>query len=717
MRKSYLLVLAGVLFVAAGFLLLDQTPAIAQEAGAEEPPFLAEYYQAWVDSPHNDTEAEAFNHWNDEGIVEADCAKCHSTPGYRDFVGADGSEFGSVEDEAIPVGTTVTCDACHAPTATQLTSVVFPSGVELGETGDSARCMVCHQGRASTDSVNASLTNLGMLESPDTPNAEARFMNIHYYAAAATLYGGAARGGYQYEGQVYMGRNQHVPGYTTCADCHNPHTLEVKIEQCAECHEDVESVDDLRDIRMQGSDVDFDGDDDDNEGIAGEIEGMQELLMEAIQAYAANVAGQSIAYDAHRYPYFMLDANDNGEADADEADAYPAYTARLLQAAYNYQVSAKDPGAFAHNPQYILELLYDSIASLNEQLAEPVDTAFVVRDAPMHFNPTVEAFRHWDAEGEIPGTCARCHSANGLNVWLHNGANIAEPVSQGLECRTCHTSLSDFTVHEIATVTFPSGARLAFEENDESNLCLACHQGRESTVSVNNAIRTAGVGDDEISERLTFRNVHYFAAGASIFGAEAQGAYLFADKEYNGRNWHAEDAPNTCTGCHRPHTGTIRIGECEDCHEEVEEPEDVLSIRMLEDVDLIDYNGNGDAEEPIRDEIMGLEDALYVAIQAYATETVGTGLVYDSHSHPYFFIDTNGDGVTDADEVNSDNRFVSWTPNLLRAAYNYQYVQKDPGAFAHNPDFILQVLYDSLEAIGGDVSAYTRAPVTDGGAE
>ncbi|MBL8157630.1 MAG: hypothetical protein JNM70_25975, partial [Anaerolineae bacterium] len=77
--------------------------------------------------------------------------------------------------------------------------------------------------------------------------------------------------------------------------------------------------------------------------------------------------------------------------------------------------------------------------------------------------------------------------------------------------------------------------------------------------------------------------------------------------------------------------------------------EDVLSIRMLEDVELIDFNGNGDAEEPIRDEIMALEDALFAAIQAYATETAGTAIAYNSHSHPYFFIDTNGNGEADAE--------------------------------------------------------------------
>ncbi|MCC6188392.1 MAG: polyheme membrane-associated cytochrome C, partial [Anaerolineales bacterium] len=53
--------------------------------------------------------------------------------------------------------------------------------------------------------------------------------------------------------------------------------------------------------------------------------------------------------------------------------------------------------------------------------------------------------------------------------------------------------------------------------------------------------------------------------------------------------------------------------------------------------------------------------------------------------------------------------YASWTPGLLRAAYNYQYAQKDPGAFAHNGKYIIQILYDSLSGVGAEgISAYTR---------
>jgi hypothetical protein len=132
--------------------------------------------------------------------------------------------------------------------------------------------------------------------------------------------------------------------------------------------------------------------------------------------------------------------------------------------------------------------------------------------------------------------------------------------------------------------------------------------------------------------------------------------------------------------------------------------EDLLAIRSSE----TDFDGDGDVEEGIAGEIDTLRETLYAAVQAYAEETVGTPIVYDSHAYPYFFIDTNGNGEPDPDEANYGNQYNTWTPRLLKAAYNYQYAAKDPGAYAHNAPYIIQVLYDSLADIGGDTAGMTR---------
>ena len=286
MRRHKLLALPGligILLVVAGLILLVGLPVMAQDEEPQPDDFLASFYEAWGGSGHADAEAEAFIHWDEDGEVEQNCARCHSTPGYLDFLGEDGSAFGTV-DAAAPLGTTVNCDACHNDTASNLDTVTFPSGHEITTDDNAARCMVCHQGRAAGQDVANAIAEAG-IEDLNAVSEDLRFINQHYYAAAATLYGSDVAGGYQYEGNTYQLQNVHVPGYDTCTSCHDPHTLEIQIEDCASCH-DVESVEDLRDIRMPGSIVDFDGDGDIREGLAYEIEGMQEVAYAAIQAYA-----------------------------------------------------------------------------------------------------------------------------------------------------------------------------------------------------------------------------------------------------------------------------------------------------------------------------------------------------------------------------------------------------------------------------------------------
>ena len=252
MRKIFLLASIVVLFVfamsadrAIGKQSLGVQPVAPQQEPEPRDPltdFVVPNVAEWAASPHADVTAEAFIHWDEEETKEVptSCAKCHSSTGYQDYLGADGSEAGVV-DLAVPVGEVVECVACHNEVTLEKTSVVMPSGIELTGLGAESRCMECHQGRESKVSIDKFVTDAAA-ESDDTVSNKLRFRNIHYFPAAATKYGTLAKGGYEYDGNAYDGNFAHVDGYNTCTDCHNAHTLEVKVSECAACHDGVESV-------------------------------------------------------------------------------------------------------------------------------------------------------------------------------------------------------------------------------------------------------------------------------------------------------------------------------------------------------------------------------------------------------------------------------------------------------------------------------------------
>lgn len=161
----------------------------------------AEAERLWQTSGHADFTAEAFTHWN-EGIppvVSTSCAKCHSTHGFLDFLGVDGTTAGQVDNPA-PIGTTIYCEVCHVDRDMGVlrdhTSVTFPSTLTIEDLGPEALCMECHQGRASTPDVDEVITNAGLPDG-DTIYSRFRFQNIHYLASAAIQFGTFTKGGYE----------------------------------------------------------------------------------------------------------------------------------------------------------------------------------------------------------------------------------------------------------------------------------------------------------------------------------------------------------------------------------------------------------------------------------------------------------------------------------------------------------------------------------------
>ncbi len=656
------------------------------------------YYDKWLTSAHADATARAFTNWNTQGNVPVECARCHSSAGFVDYLGGDGSAAFQV-DRAAPVGSVVDCRTCHNQAADTLTSVTFPSGVTLTGLGGEARCMTCHQGRSSGAAVDDQIAAAGV-KNDDEISASLHFQNIHYYPAAATLYAGKVMGGYQYADQHYDVRFRHVDGFDTCTGCHDPHSTKVRFDQCQGCHTGVTNVDDAHAIRMMSSaGRDYDGDLNTSEGIHGELLGLADKLRIAIGSYGSE-RQTPICYTGAAYPYWFQDTDgdlacSSGEAKA--ANAFASWTARLLRATYNYQMAVKDPGAFAHNAKYIIQLLFDSITDLDKALVVKVDLSKAVRTDSGHFDGTGEAARHWDENEMVDATCSGCHGGqSGFRFFVKYGVGqIVSETPNGLECGTCHDNVKDtFTIAKVPSVTFPSG--VVRNEPGNDNMCATCHRGRESKKTVDAQIATG---------KFRFLNVHYLAAAATKLGSAARVGYEYDGKTYAGPLAHT--GGTQCTSCHDPegskHTFLIKDAwatRCKNCHADANgEP---TAIRLTH---LRDYDGDANATEPLAAEINGLAARVLGAMQ---TAAAAPGLCYAPGAYPYFFKDTDGNKVCATTEAVSSNGFAGWTPALMKAAFNYQVSVTERGGWAHNFDYLAQLLHDSIQDLGGNVTTLTR---------
>ncbi len=653
------------------------------------------YHDRWRSSAHADPSSRAFSQWGEDGEIPIDCARCHSRPGFRDYIGDDGSAVGIVNSPA-PTGTVVDCQTCHNDAASVLDWVEFPSGVALDGLGPEARCVTCHHGRSSGDQVEQTIATVDVGD--DEISSELSFTGVHY-PAAATVYAGIARGGYQYDDRLYDRRLRHVPGVETCVDCHDPHSTQVRWGECAECHVDVEDGLGARGIRMIASfNVDYDGDGNTSEGIYYEVASLHDKLYQAIVAYAAEVIGQPICYRDGR-PYWYNSKSgavaDCTEAEATAENAFSSWTPRLLRAVHNYHVTRRDPGAYAHNGRYIVKLLHDSIVDLGTQLAEPIDMSKAARNAPGHFNAASRAARHWDEEEAVPASCSKCHSgAPGFRFFLEYGVGLEVlETPNGMECFTCHESFgSEYAVLEVASTSYPGNVDVAHPGHD--NLCATCHGGRASKATIDQAIA---------ANDLRFVNVHYLPAAGVRNGSQSAVGYEYEGKSYAGHLQHA--SRTQCTGCHEPTISnhTFQIADvwdstCRTCHADQSGPEQVRLVR------LADYDGDGNANETLAAELDGLELLVLAQMRAQVS------LCHDATSYPYWFVDNAGsvDGACLVQDVSPNNHFDAWTPSLMKAAHNFQLSNADPGGYAHNFDYLAQLLIDSIEDLGGDVGGLVR---------
>jgi hypothetical protein len=307
-------------------------------------------------------------------------------------------------------------------------------------------------------------------------------------------------------------------------------------------------------------------------------------------------------------------------------------------------------------------------------------------DSP-HADSTKEAFRHWDTEGEIPGTCAVCHSTTGVIDYLAMPQSVpgtidhSVPIGTTVECAACHSD----GAKALTDVLFPN--QQTVHTPNTSAICTVCHQGRTSMDQVDAAL--ADLGEDTVSADIRFINIHYAAAASTQLGDLVRGGYQYEGRSYAGPFRHVEGF-GTCVSCHGAHKTEVVLESCTSCHQGATDFRDIRTTPL-------DILGDGKTDAGIAVVVETLHDRLNAAIMVYARDVGKAPIVYSAAAYPYFFNDLNADGIAGSDEAIFPNAYKSWTPRLLRAAYNYQFVGKDHGSFAHNPHYAIQLMIDSIE--------------------
>ncbi|BCR04001.1 c-type cytochrome [Desulfuromonas versatilis] len=308
-----------------------------------------------------------------------------------------------------------------------------------------------------------------------------------------------------------------------------------------------------------------------------------------------------------------------------------------------------------------------------------------------------EGWMHYDWSASNRASCQRCHSTTGFinNV---TGSTTAVAPMEVLSCKGCHTELSTGALRAPGayTATYSNGATQQFPDVGASNLCVRCHGARESGDSIK--LSTANFGN------TGFINSHYLAAGSMIF---AGGGY-----EYEGQNYDVGLHQTIGTG---NMAGTDGQGPCVVCHMGTDTADHTWEVVTKDDVTgaVTAVNSNACAQchgaippaslDAVKADLHAALDNLKTALQAKG--------IYFYPAHPYFFKDANGDGTFDpATEATSANAIKDWTlggtmdgKDVMGAAFNYNLLEHDPGAYAHNKQYAFMLVADSIDYLADGV--------------
>jgi len=361
-----------------------------------------------------------------------------------------------------------------------------------------------------------------------------------------------------------------------------------------------------------------------------------------------------------------------------------------------------------------------------------------------------DAWAHYDWDNNASrGSCQRCHTSTGVanylaspatyvaanNTFLHlsgwTTTTKSSPQNELLYCWGCHENAGKGVLRTPGPITASYtgvSPEPVFPDSEASNICLACHTGRESGDSIK-----ASSGN---FSNLSFINSHYLTAGGTVFAVTGY--------EYAGRDY-TIPATDTHDKIGRGLTGNATVdtgytnGPCVSCHLDRRDPNDVTVKRSHTFSPFTQYSPTDNlALNPVcvnchttrgagsnsflawfGDEATGAtfqgttHRARYqAALEALRVLLGAEKSFYFGESHPYFFM--TPDNTASANAVknwlsagDSDTTGATTGKNNMGAAFNYNLMKHDPGGVAHNRRYTRRLIYDAIDWVDDDTLNYS----------
>lgn len=321
---------------------------------------------------------------------------------------------------------------------------------------------------------------------------------------------------------------------------------------------------------------------------------------------------------------------------------------------------------------------------------------------------TGAAWNHYDWDDKSRRDCQRCHTATGASNFLNDPANY-NPVNNNfshlagwsrnattdtvtssaqnelLYCWGCHSNAGLGTLRNpgALTFTYSNNATVNYPDLSGSNVCMACHTGRETGDSIKNSFANfSSVG---------FINSHYLAAGGQLFGTTG---YEYAGMNYANPSYFKHDKIGLTEA-----TSVTKNGPCIGCHMTSNnkhlftnvKKDDTGAITEITSKICAECHTGTYALTPAK--LTEEEEDYNAAIEAAKAVLATKGIVF-SPNYPYWYTTSNTPYRNWAALYGKAN-----AKDVMGAAFNINLLAHDPGGYAHNRYYVKRLLWDSIDFV------------------
>lgn len=352
--------------------------------------------------------------------------------------------------------------------------------------------------------------------------------------------------------------------------------------------------------------------------------------------------------------------------------------------------------------------------------------------------------------------CVRCHTATGYINYLTNksiapfGGASKTDGKEVLACNACHTDYS-YAIRQAGAVTafynkstvskFRIRISVTYPDIGESNLCLNCHVGRETGKIIKelsdptlNANKTITPGGSYNFKNASFENSHYLTAGATVF--KTSGFEFYSSYRYDNPSFYAHDKIGVGN-----YQNTGSSGPCITCHMKPgnhtflpvtkDNNGNITALTSTTCNTALCHNGSMGTTELEHQKVLfnAAMDALKEMLQSKLS-------IYFYTANPYFFTKPYLVGYKETGSCTENLAVKNWQTggtatysysattsscrsatavsgtidtgsNNMGAAFNYNLLFHDFGAFGHNRYYTRRLIYDSIDWLDDNLLNYS----------